>query len=431
MYKERQDYMKRILKYKKSLNGQFIVSGDKSMTHRAIMLASISNGITTINAYLKGADCISTINCFKSLGIHIEENKETITVYGRGLYGLSSPNGTLFVGNSGTTIRLICGILTAQPFNTHITGDKSIISRPMDRIITPLSKMGGNIQSNDGLAPLFITGNPLYGTEYTLPIASAQVKSAILFASLYAKSPTKIIEPKKTRNHSEIMLNHFGANVTRCGNVISSQPIKELTPTNIYICGDLSSACFFIVGALITKNSYITIKNVGVNPTRTGFLDVLINMGASIYLHNERYINGEKICDITAKSSMLKGLDIYGDVIPRMIDELPLFALVATLAKGRSTVKNAEELKFKESNRIESISTELNKIGANITQTDDGMIINGNKILIGCECKTYNDHRIAMCLAIASLVCFEPISLDNTECISVSFPNFFDILDNL
>ena len=423
--------MKKILLNNKSLNGKTTVLGDKSISHRAIMIGALAEGITNIKGFLKGEDCIATINCFKELGIKIVENEDMISVYGNGLYGLKKPKNQLYVGNSGTTIRLISGILSAQKFSSIVTGDSSIIKRPMKRIVEPLSLMGANIESDNGFAPLYINGSNLKGIEYNMPIASAQVKSAILLASLFAKNKTTIIEKYKSRDHSEIMLKQFGANISINNNVIESNPVSKLIPQNINICGDISSACFIIVGALITKNSHIIIENVGINPTRTGFLEVLLKMGANIKFLNIKYINGEKVCDIEVKSSKLKACDISGDIIPKMIDEIPLFALVASLASGTSVVKDAEELKFKESNRIKTISTELNKIGANIIETSDGMIIEGDKIFYGNECESYNDHRIAMCIAIASLVCNEPIILNNYECVNISFPNFFDILENL
>ncbi len=423
--------MKKKLTYKKNLRGRIKVLGDKSISHRAIMLGAISEGVTNITGFLKGEDCIATINCFKELGIKIIEKDDVIKVYGNGLYGLKKPKNMLYVGNSGTTIRLIQGILSSQKFSCFITGDDSIKKRPMKRVIDPLTLMGANIKSNEGLAPLNIEGNNLQGIKYKMPLASAQVKSSILLASLYAKGETNIIEKTKSRDHTEIMLKYFGANISISNNVIKTSKVDKLNPQDIEICGDISSACFIIVGALITKNSHVIIENVCVNPTRTGFLEVLINMGANINFFNFKYVNGEKICDIEVKTSNLTSFDISGDIIPKMIDEIPLFALVASLANGVSSVKDAKELKFKESNRIKTISTEINKIGGKIIETDDGMIIEGNKKFFANECESYNDHRIAMCIAIASLVCDEPIVLNNYECINISFPTFFSILESL
>lgn len=423
--------MIKILKNKNSLKGCFKVDGDKSISHRSIIFSSISEGITEISGFLKSCDCISTINCFKDLGIKIYEYNNKVIVYGNGLYGLKKPNKILNVGNSGTTIRLISGILSAQSFACSISGDNSIIKRPMDRIIYPLSKMGANIKSLNGFAPLNIQGSKLNGITYKMPMASAQVKSSILLASLYANGETNIIEPIISRNHSEIMLNYFGANISYEGNIIKSIPVNKLNSQKIRIFGDISSASFFIVGALITKNSHIIIEDVNINFTRIGFLDVLKKMGADINLLNIRNINGENICNIEVKSSKLKSCTISGDIIPRMIDEIPLFALVCCFADGISIVKNAEELKFKESNRIKSISKELNKIGADIKETNDGMIINGNRKFYGGVCDSHNDHRIAMCIAIASLVSYDKIILKNPDCVNISFPNFFNILENI
>ena len=419
------------LLYNKSLKGSFFVDGDKSISHRAIMLGAIAEGITTIKGFLKGEDCLSTIQCFKDMGIKIIEENNIIKVYGNGLKGLKAPAKALYVGNSGTTIRLISGILASQDFSSTITGDNSILKRPMERIITPLSLMGVNIHSNGYKAPITINGTSLNGIEYHMPIDSAQVKSCILLASLYANEKTTIIEKNKSRNHSEIMLRYFGANIKIDNNTITSSPIDKLIAKDIEVCGDISSASFFITAALITKNSHIIIKNVGINPTRIGFLEVLIKMGANIKFLNERYLNGEKIADIEVFSSKLKACDINGAIIPKMIDEIPLFALISSIANGNTIVKDASELKFKESNRIKTISTELNKLGANIIETEDGMIIEGNKNFIATKCNSHNDHRIAMTLAIASLVCQEPIILDDESCINISFPNFFKILEEI
>lgn len=423
--------MPKILYPKKNITGKINVPGDKSISHRAIMIGSISEGITEIDGFLKGKDCISTINCFKNLGIIIEEYKNKIIVYGKGIYGLKRPQDILNVENSGTTIRLISGILAAQKFSCEISGDSSILKRPMERIIKPLLKMGAEIYSENGLAPLKIKGANLTGIEYEMPIASAQVKSAILLASLYAKGKTTIFEKEPTRNHSEIMLNYFGANIIVQGNKITCNPIERLIGKKIYVSGDFSSAAFFITATLILPNSSILIENVGVNKTRIGFLKTIIKMGGNIKILNKRNINGEDVADISVKSSKLKGTEVSGEIVPTMIDEIPLFALLATLAKGESIVKNATELKVKESNRIHSVKEELNKLGAGIRETDDGMIIKGSRRLRGSICNSHNDHRIAMCISIASLVCDGNTVLNNPECVDISFPNFFEILENL
>lgn len=437
-----------------NLNGEFSVDGDKSISHRAIMIGSIAEGITEISGFLKGEDCISTIRCFRDLGIKIQEDNitNTIRVHGKGLNGLTKPKNTLDVGNSGTTMRLISGILVAQNFNTTLTGDSSIQKRPMQRVIDPLIQMGAGISSlsNDGKAPLLINNiqdtknKKLNSINYIMPIATAQVKSAIILASLYASTPTQITEKFQTRNHTELMLKSFGADiqVSKDNKNIIVNPITQknkLKAQKIDICGDISSASFFIAGALITPNSHIIIKNVGINKTRTGFLDVLIKMGANINLisnnknNNNNNNNFEKSCDIEVKYSKLTACEIGGSTIPLMIDEIPLFALVASFADGISVVKDAEELKFKESNRLTTTAIELNKIGASIKETQDGLIINGNlnKNFEGGVCESYNDHRIAMMLVIASLRSKNSIELNNHSCINISFPNFFDILDKL
>lgn len=423
--------MTKILNNANRIRGTIEVLGDKSISHRAVMFGAIATGKTEITGFLKGEDCISTINCFRDMGVKIEEQDKAIIVNGRGLRGLSRPNNVLDVGNSGTTIRLISGILAGQNFTSNLTGDASIKKRPMKRIIDPLTQMGARVESNDFLAPLKIEGANLKAISYDMPVASAQVKSAIILAGLYANGVTVIREKMNTRNHTELMLKSLGADINTENNNIIVKPVDSLIAKNIDICGDISSASYFIVACLITKNSHIIIKNVGANPTRTGFLDVLIEMGADISFNNNRIVCSENVCDIEVKYSKLKACNISSTIIPRMIDEIPLFALVASLANGTSVVKDAEELKFKESNRISTISSELNKIGANIKETDDGMIIEGDCNLIGGECDSHNDHRIAMCVAIASLVCDDYVKLSNAKCVDISFPTFFDILEEL
>lgn len=425
--------MQKILNYNTNLDGICNIEGDKSISHRSIILASIAEGKSTIHGFLLGDDCLSTINIFKSLGVKIEISQNEIIVWGNGLHSLKKPTEILDVGNSGTTIRLLIGLLSAQNFESKITGDASILKRPMKRVILPISEMGANIHCKDFLAPLSIMKcEKLVGINYAPNIASAQVKSSILLASLYANGKTTITEKYKTRNHSEIMLKNFGGNISTFGGKITSQKVDVLIPQNINICGDISSASFFIAGALITKNSHIIIKNVGVNPTRIGFLNVLLKMGANINFINKKIIGGEPVCDIEVKSSKLKSYDISGSIIPLMIDEIPLFALVSCFCDGISTIKDASELKFKESDRLETISVELNKLGANIKMTDDGLIIEGlKKQFKGSALNTYNDHRIAMTLAISSLVCSDKIILDNVNCIDISFPSFFSSLESL
>lgn len=424
--------MNHTIKPKNNLKGIVKVAPDKSISHRAVMFGSIAQGITEIENYLTGDDCLATIRCFKNLGINIEVNNDKITVHGKGLYGLTPPNCILDVGNSGTTIRLISGILAGQTFETVITGDGSIQKRPMKRIIDPLSEMGANIKgiNNTNFAPLTITGTKLNSMKYTLKIASAQIKSAIILASLYANGETEIIEPIKSRNHSEIMLKYLGANIRTIDNSIFIKK-SNLVGKKIIVPNDISSAAFFIVAALITKNSELTLVDVGINETRTGIIDVLLQMNANIIIQNKRTLNGEDIADIVICSSELKGTTIQGDVIPRMIDEIPVFAVAAAFAKGQTIIKDATELKVKESNRINAVVTEFKKFGIDIKETDDGMIINGSNCATGTTANCYDDHRIAMSLAVLGLRSDGETTINNTDCVNISFPDFFSILDTI
>ncbi len=421
-----------IIKKKQNIHATINVDGDKSISHRAIFFGAISDGTTVIENFLLGEDCLNTIECFKNMGVNINIQNSKIIIDGVGLHGLKQPNNTLYVGNSGTTIRLISGLLAGQNFNSSITGDSSIVRRPMKRIIEPLKKMNANINGENNLAPLTIKKNNLKNITYTLPVASAQVKSCIIFASLYANGITKIIQPTKCRDHTEIMLKKFGGNIEINNNEILVHPNPTLKGQNIFVPNDISSASFFIVLALISQNSKITIKNVGINETRTGILDALKNMNANIEIKNVRTLNGEQVADITASSCNLIGTTIEGNIIPRMIDEIPIFVVAALFAKGKTIIKNAEELKVKETNRISAITTEINKLGANLIETNDGIIVNETNInnLKGCTVNSYNDHRIAMSLAILSTQ-IGNVEIKNSECINISFPTFKDILKNL
>jgi len=403
------------------------VDGDKSISHRAVMIGAIAEGTTVIHNFLNGADCVSTIECFRSMGIKIELDNKTVVVHGKGLYGLTQPSQALDVGNSGTTIRLLCGLLSAQNFSSTLTGDDSIKKRPMDRVITPLQMMGADIT----YPPININGKKINSVEYTLPVASAQVKSAILFASLFAETETIINEPIPTRNHTELMLNYFGGKIHTENKKIISTPIKRLEAKEITIPNDISSAAFFIVASLICENSYVTLTNVGVNPTRMGLITTLQKMGGDIKLKNHKTLANEPVCDIEVKSSKLTATEISGDIIPSMIDEIPIFSIAALFATGTTIIKNAEELKFKESNRLSALATELKKLNAKIEETTDGLIIEGGHVLYGDKVSTYNDHRIAMSLAIASLKTIGHVELDNPDCVNISFPRFFDILKRL
>lgn len=424
--------MNKVISSRTGLNGKIKIPGDKSISHRAVMFGSLAKGDTKITGFLKGDDCMSTISCFKKLGIDIEVNDDNVIVHGKGLNGLNAPKETLDVGNSGTTIRLISGILAAQGFDSTLNGDASIQKRPMNRVIKPLSQMGADIEStNDGYAPLTIHGKKLKSMEYTMPVASAQVKSSILLASLFAEGTTTIIEPVASRDHTEIMLNYFGANIKNENGVITSTPVKELYGKNLEVPGDISSAAFFMVAGLVVPNSHIIIENVGINPTRTGIIDALKAMGGYVEIINERKSGGELVGDIEVKTSSLKATTLEGSIIPRMIDEIPVFTVAALCAEGTTVVKDATELKVKESNRIATMSQELGKMGVVIEETDDGMIIKGNQKLKGAEVYSHLDHRVAMSCAIAGLIAEGETTIIDADCVGISFPNFYNLLNNL
>ena len=412
-----------IQKIKKAI-GQIKVPGDKSISHRAVMLGSLANGVTEISGFLKGADCLSTIDCFRKMGIDIDINGENVTVHGNGLRGLKKPDEMLYTGNSGTTTRLLCGILAGQNFDTSITGDASIQKRPMGRVVKPLSIMGAKIENE--YCPLYITGTKLHGIDYKMPVASAQVKTAIILAGLYADGETVIHEIEKSRDHTELMLSSMGADLTIDNLDITVKPTNDLTAVNVDVPGDISSAAFFLVLGAIMTNSQITVTNVGVNPTRTGIIDVLKDMGADITLENVHTSAGETVANITVRSSSLKGTTVGGDIIPRLIDELPIIAVAAVFADGQTVIKDAQELKVKETNRIRAVVDEFNKCGIDITETDDGMIINGGKSIHGADFKTYGDHRMAMSLTVLAQLADSESTLDDSDCACVSYPTFFD-----
>lgn len=410
------------------IKGRLRVPGDKSISHRAVMFGAISKGITNIKGFLTGADCISTISIFKKMGIDIEIQNTAVTVKGKGLYGLSNPGEILDCGNSGTTTRLVSGILSAQNFTSVLTGDKSIQKRPMNRIIAPLTLMGADIKSNNGFAPLTITGSSLHGIEYNSPVASAQVKSAILLAGLYADSPTTVIEPAKSRDHTELMLKKFGANLNTTKTSATINPCKELFATDIDVPSDISSAAFFMAAATLVPDSELILENVGINPTRDGVIKILKDMGANIEIINSND-EFEPVADIKVSYSRLHATTIGGDIIPTLIDELPLLAAVASMAEGKTIIKDAAELKVKESNRIQVMCEELSKLGVNVVETEDGMEIEGtNKLLGNVTIFTHDDHRIAMTFAILGLISDGEIKLDNKNCVEISYPEFFDDL---
>lgn len=416
-----------------SLKGTIHVPGDKSISHRSIMLGALSNGTTRIRGFLMGDDCLSTIRCFRDMGIHIDTEEDQVIVNGKGLHGLQAPENTLDVGNSGTTLRLLSGILAAQDFTCSITGDESIRTRPMKRIMTPLREMGAHIESIEGndRAPLQIRGRKLHNITYHSPVASAQIKSCILLASLYTDGSSKIIEPVLSRNHSEIMLNAYGATIKTEGSTITSTPVLELKATDIVVPGDISSAAYFLVAGLIMPDSDITIEGVGINPTRDGIIRVLQGMNGDLTLTNKKTINGELVADLRVKTSQLVGTTIDKELIPTLIDEIPAIAVAACFAEGTTVIKDAAELRVKESDRIETMVNELSKMGASIVGTEDGMIINHSPNLQGATIETYHDHRIAMSMAIAALMAQGSSEIQGSNCIDISFPGFFNLIDRI
>lgn len=415
------------------LKGEITIPGDKSVSHRSVMFGSIAKGTTEISHFLQGADCLSTISCFQKMGVPIEINGDTVIVKGNGLHGLKKPDAILDCGNSGTTTRLISGILAAQDFEVTLTGDESIQKRPMKRIIEPLSLMGADIRSisDNGCAPLAITGKQLHGIHYTSKVASAQIKSSILLAGLYAEGETKVTEPYISRNHSEIMLKYFGADVKTEGTTACIAPANELYGNKIAVPGDISSAAFFIAAGLMVPGSEILIKNVGINPTRDGILSVCRDMGANITLLNENTDSGEPTADVLVKFSSLHGITIEGAIIPRLIDELPMIAAMACFAEGETVIKDAAELKVKESNRIEVMVKNLTAMGADVEETEDGMIIRGGKPLHGAVIDSKLDHRIAMTFAVTGLCAEGETEILGAECVNISYPGFYHDLHSL
>lgn len=422
-----------IFKKTKHLKGEITVPGDKSISHRSIMLGSIASGITEVHGFLNGADCISSMNCFRQMGVDIDYDGSIVTIHGNGLHGLKAPADTLDVGNSGTTTRLMSGILAAQNFSSRVIGDDSICRRPMKRIITPLAMMGADITSERGndCAPLIINGRKLKGIHYDSPVASAQVKSCVLLAGLYADGETSVTEPYVSRNHTELMLNAFGGSCTTLGTTatVTSDPV--LTGQKIVVPGDISSAAYFLVAGLIAENSEITIKNVGINPTRDGIIDVIKMMGGDITFANVNADSGEPTADITVKTSSLKGCVIEGDIIPKLIDEIPVIAILACFAEGETVIKDAAELKVKESNRIDVMVNNLSAMGADITGTDDGMIIKGGKPLHSAVIHSKKDHRIAMSFAVAAMCAEGETEILDANCVNISYPDFYRDLENL
>ncbi len=422
----------------KNLKGEVTIPGDKSISHRSVMFGALSLGTTEVTGFLEGADCLSTIDCFRRMGIEIQKTEGKILIAGKGLRGLQKPEGRLDVGNSGTTTRLISGILSGQNFVTELSGDDSLNSRPMKRIMTPLNQMGAKITSiaGNGCAPLRIEPGNLHGIHYQSPVASAQVKSSILLAGLYAEGNTSVTEPALSRNHTELMLNGFGANVTSIvhedGTATASiTPCDQLFGQKIQVPGDISSAAYFIAAGLLVPGSEILVKNVGTNSTRAGFIKVCQDMGADITLLNESMQGGEPRADVLVKTSDLHGCVVEGSIIPTLIDEIPIIAVMAAFAKGKTVIKDAAELKVKETDRIKTVTEGLLAMGCNITPTDDGMIIEGGAPLHGAKINSYLDHRIAMAFAIAGLAAEGETEILDSQCVDVSFPAFYQNLEEL
>ena len=421
---------------RRPLRGEIAVPGDKSISHRAVMFGSLAKGMTEIRHFLTGADCLSTISCFRKMGIRIDLSDDRVLVHGKGLHGLQTPDGILDCGNSGTTTRLLSGILAGQPFASTLTGDASIRRRPMNRVIRPLREMGANIASyeDSGCAPLSIRPSGLKGITYESPVASAQVKSCILLAGLYADSPATVSEPSLSRDHTERMLTQLGAKLSaytkegRPAVTIEPEPSLEAVPVDVP--GDISSAAYFLTAASLVPGSEIRLKNVGINPTRDGILRVLQDMDADISVENVCF-GGEPSADLVVRSASLHGTTIAGDLIPTLIDEIPVLAIAAAFADGTTVIRDAAELKVKESDRIALVSEGLQRMGADVEPTEDGMIIHGGKPLHGAEIDTHGDHRIAMAFSIAALLADGETTLTDADCVDISYPGFYSDLEAL
>ena len=418
------------------LRGELAVPGDKSISHRAVMFGSLAEGTTEITRFLTGADCLSTISCFRKMGIPIEVSGDTVRVTGKGLHGLKAPEEILDCGNSGTTTRLLSGILAGQDFESVLTGDSSIQKRPMNRVIIPLREMGAEITSREdsGCAPLSIKGSRLHGIRYASPVASAQVKSCVLLAGLYADSPTTVTEPALSRDHTERMLTQLGARLSTFTDdglpTVTVEPDPHLEAVPVEVPGDISSAAYFLVAGALVPNSEIILKNVGINPTRDGVLRVLQNMDAEISVENVR-LGCEPSADLVIHSAALHGTTIEGDLIPTLIDEIPILAVAAAAAEGTTVIRDAAELKVKESDRIALVVDGLKKMGADAEATDDGMIIRGGRPLHGAHIDTHGDHRLAMSFAVASLIADGDVTLSDPRCVTISYPEFYTDLKSL
>lgn len=415
------------------VRGEIVVPGDKSISHRSIMLGAIANGVTTVRGFLRGEDNMSTMHAFRAMGVDINDDGATITITGRGLHGLKEPGDVLDCGNSGTTIRLITGLLSGQAFFSVVTGDQYLRKRPMKRVVEPLSLMGARISGRSGgtLAPLAIDGGSLKGIAYQSPVSSAQIKSAIMLAGLYADGATRVSEPSLSRDHSERMFRHFGASLDVHEDGVTVRGGVELSAREVTVPGDISSAAFFMVAALITPGSELLIKNVGVNPSRTGVIDILQAMGGDIQLVDEREVSGEPVADLLVRYSCLKGIPISGSVVPRAIDEFPAICIAAARAEGITSIRDARELRVKETDRITAMADNLKKLGISVAEVEDGMDITGSEQLSGGTVDSRGDHRIAMSMSVAALVAAGAITVTDIACVATSFPTFFPLLEKV
>lgn len=434
MIKDDRKLKERILQpINRPLQGTIEVPGDKSISHRSIMFGSIAQGTTTVDHFLDSEDCMRTINIFRAMGVTIEQQGSSITIHGKGSQSLTEPVEPLYFGNSGTTARLMLGILAGLPMFTTLYGDISLTKRPMNRVVDPLRLMGASIagRSQGNYLPLAVDGRRLKSIYYHLPVKSAQVKSAVLLAGLFAEGITTVTEISPTRNHTESMLRAFGVELNKNGSDISIHGKQALTATDIYVPGDISSAAFFLVAAAIVPDSQLKLLHVGLNETRTGIMDVLLAMGADLRIEEEQVKGGERIGNIIIRYQELTATTIEGEMVPRLIDEIPIIALLATQAEGTTVIKDAAELRVKETDRIRAVTETLTKLGASVEETEDGLIIHGKTQLHGNRVQSYHDHRMAMMASIASLVATSEIAIDDISPIATSYPRFYDDLNQI
>jgi 3-phosphoshikimate 1-carboxyvinyltransferase len=425
--------MKRVRQSKKPLRGEISVPGDKSIGHRAVIFGSIAQGSSRVSNLSGGEDNQRTVQAFKDLGVKISTEGGTLYIEGKGWEGLTAPKNIIDCGNSGTTMRLLSGVLAGRPFTTILDGDQSLRRRPMQRVIEPLSRMGANLigRESTGLAPLKISGGKLRGIEYSMPIASAQVKSAILLAGIQADGATTVEEPQNSRNHTELMIKGFGGEVARDGRRVSIKGGQTLHGQDVRIPGDISSAAFFLVAAALVAGSEVVVRRVGVNPTRDGVIEILRRMGADIELLGAATEAGEAVADLKVTGRRLKGVEVEAELVARTIDEYPILAVAAALADGVTVIHGVKELRFKESDRISAMTEGLRRLGVDVEEREDGMTISGRERIRGNKVRSFGDHRIAMSLAIAGLCADGGVEIDDAQCVDISFPAFFDLLDEI